>query len=64
MRTVIRGQIGETKGYIDNSGHRLIIRDSSGNMLGWYDKNMNRTFNKSGTCVGHGNILSFLLQDT
>lgn len=64
MRTIIRNDQNSTmRGFTEDIGNRIEIHDIQGKMLGWYDKNNDRTFNKSGANIGRGNQLMVLLTD-
>ena len=42
-------------------GARILAQDKSGKTLGWYDKNTNKTFDKSGSPVYVGDMTRALL---
>ncbi len=53
---------GNTIGYIKTeSDGKLKLTDKAGNTLGHYDPKSDRTTNKVGVVVGHGNLLTTLL---
>lgn len=61
MRTLLKSANGQIKGYLNEAGPRTFIYDPSGNVLGWYDKNTDKTYNKSNTVVAMGNQVMILL---
>jgi hypothetical protein len=63
MRTVIKGNRGETLGYLTEQEHRVIISDATNSTLGYYVKNQDKTFDHAGRFVGYGNQLTRLLKD-
>lgn len=64
MRNIIKSANGSTRGYLDEQGQRVYIRNSEGNTLGYYDKNTDQTYSVSGTCVGKGNQVMILLNQS
>lgn len=62
MRTIVKGSRGESIGYINEDSGRRTLFDSSGAMLGYYNKNTNKTFDRSGAVVGQGDQLTRLLR--
>ena len=65
MQTLIKDSRGNTRGYtIDNGYDHTELHNSSGKLLGYYSKHMDKTFSASGAYVGNGNQLSFLFQET
>jgi len=64
MRTTFKGSRGEPLGYInEDSSNRRTLFDNAGAMLGWYNANQNKTFNRQGQVVGTGDQLTRLLKD-
>lgn len=61
-RETIRDIKGHILGYIDHeAGGRLIARDPSGNLLGFYDKASDTTRDSAGNLLYQGNIVTLLL---
>lgn len=63
MKRLIKNASGETVGQIWEQGTRIFAQDTSGQTLGWYDKNTDKTFDKSGRPVYDGNMVTALLRD-
>lgn len=62
-KTVIKRGNGSVRGYIVESGDRKTATSSSGNILGWYLKSQNRTFDVYGKTIGVGEQLALLMED-
>ena len=63
MQKTVKGSRGETLGYITEHSDRRTIYDAAGAMLGYYNKNTDKTFDRSGAMVGNGDQLTRLLKD-
>jgi hypothetical protein len=63
MRTTIKGNRGQTLGYINEEINRRTLFDNAGAMLGWYNENQDKTFDRQGNFVGFGDQLTRLLRD-
>ena len=61
MKQTVKNASGETVGYLMEQGARIRAQDKSGKTLGWYDKNTNKTFDKSGSPVYVGDMTKALL---
>ena len=48
MKTAVKDANGRTLGYQVERGSQVIAEDASGAVIGRYDKNTNKTFDKSG----------------
>ena len=60
---LLKDKNGRTRGFLVEQIGRTVLRDPQGATLGWYDKNQNRTFDKSGRYVGNDNQLTILLEE-
>jgi hypothetical protein len=47
-------QDGSTRAQVNETSTRKTVTDSSGKTLGWYDRNTDKTFDRSGRVVGQG----------
>ncbi len=63
MRTIIKGNRGQPLGYINEEGNRRTLFDNAGAMLGWYNANQDKTFDRQNRMVGFGDQLTRLLRD-
>lgn len=55
---------GSVIGFVHDIGNRKEIRDRSGQLVAWYQKNMDKTFKRDGTFAGYGDqALRFLVAD-
>lgn len=61
MKQTIKNASGETVGYLVEQGARILAQDRSGKTLGWYDKNTDKTFDKSGSPLYSGDMTRALL---
>lgn len=61
MKQIIKNASGETVGQLVETGTRILAQDKSGKTLGWYDKNTEKTFDKSGCPLYSGNMTRALL---
>ena len=61
MRTEIKAANGKIRGYVIEFGGRKTLQTTTGKVLGWYTESMDSTFNASGSLLGRGNQLTFLL---
>jgi hypothetical protein len=48
MREIVKDASGKTVGYKVQQGSQTIVQDASGSTLGRFDKNVNKTVDKSG----------------
>ena len=62
MKTVLKTAGGSVKAYIIEEGDRKSILTPNGEVLGWYLKSQDKTFNRSGTMIGFGEQLQVLLK--
>ena len=62
MTKPILDRIGRVIGFIDDQPNRLQLRDRTGNVQGWYNKNDNKTYERSGNLFGFGDQLLRLLK--
>lgn len=62
MKQIIQNASGETVGYLMEQGTRILAQDKSGKTLGWYDKNTDKTFDKSGSPLYSGNMVRALFE--
>ena len=63
MKQPILNQSGKVKGFTNDIGNRVIIEDEQGKLLGFYEKNHDRTYNRSGAIMGKGNQIMILLEN-
>ncbi|MFP4096817.1 MAG: hypothetical protein ACLFUB_20205 [Cyclobacteriaceae bacterium] len=61
MTEYLKDKRGKIVGTIREQNGRLYIRDSRGQTLGTYDKDMNITKDRLGRTIGRGNLLAALL---
>ena len=61
MKTMVKDASGKTLGYKVERGSQVIVEDASGKMVGAYNKNVNKTVDKSGRAVYSGDQTSALL---
>ena len=61
MKQTIKNASGETVGQLVEQGARILAQDRSGKTLGWYDKNTDKTFDKSGSPLYSGDMTRALL---
>ena len=59
---VLLAPSGKPRGYINETSTRKFIHAPGGRMLGWYDKNQDRTFTSTGKPVGTGDQTAYLLE--
>jgi hypothetical protein len=60
MKTIVKDASGRTLGYKKTCGSQIIVEDASGKMLGAYNKNVNKTVDKSGKALYSGDQSSAL----
>ncbi len=60
---LIQAANGRTRGKLIETGNRIQITDPSGRLLGWYDENQDKTFDRSGRYIGPGDQTMSLLED-
>lgn len=54
---------GIVRGYVTESSSGIqTLKDSSGNTIGYYYPNTNKTTDQYGTVIGYGNWLGYLLK--
>jgi hypothetical protein len=63
MKEIVKNASGKPIGQIWEAGNRIYAQDTAGKTLGWYDKNTDKTFDKSGSPVYSGNMVRALLVD-
>ena len=61
MREIVKGARGQTIGYIMECGDRSNVTDEYGRNLGYYSKSQDKTFDRSGKCIGFGDLVRMLL---
>ena len=64
MKETIRDASGKTLGYKVQVGSRLVVQDASGATLGHFDKNVNKTVDKSGRVLYSGDQTSALVGES
>jgi hypothetical protein len=57
----IRDNGGNPIAFLEHQGHRVYLRDLGGNRLGWYDKDLDRTYDAAGNQVSYGDTLTRLI---
>ena len=57
----IRTKFGDPIGSFVTSSHQTAAHDKYGSYLGYYDSKTDQTYNKSGSPIADGNVLSTLL---
>ena len=62
MREMIKSASGKTLGYKFDTGNVVLLQDASGKSIGRFDKNTNKTFDKTGRAVYEGDQTSALLE--
>ncbi len=63
MKTPIKDTNGRTVGYLNERGSQVIAEDASGAVIGRYDGNTKKTFDKHGKPLYSGNMTSALIAD-
>lgn len=63
MKQPVKTASGKTIGYLMETGTRIIAQAVDGATLGWYDKNTDKTFDKSGSPLYSGNMVRALLTE-
>ena len=63
MREMIKSASGKTLGFKAEVGSRTVVQDASGATLGHYDKNQDKTFDKSGRALYSGDQTSALIEE-
>jgi hypothetical protein len=61
MKTAIKNANGTTIGYQVERGSQVIAEDASGAVIGRYDANTKKTFDKAGKPVYSGNMTAALI---
>lgn len=62
MREVVKDASGKTVGYKVQQGSQVIVQDASGATLGRFEKNVNKTVDKSGKVLYSGDQTSALFE--
>jgi hypothetical protein len=62
MKELVKNASGATIGQLVEQGTRILAQDKSGKTLGWFEKNSNKTFDKSGKPLYSGNMVSMLFE--
>lgn len=62
MKNLIKGASGQILGWTVDIGPRINLFGRDGNLLGWYDRNTDKTHDRSGNVVAFGNQVSMLLR--
>ena len=62
MKETIKSASGKTLGYKAQVGSRTVVQDASGKTLGHYEKNQDKTFDKSGRALYSGDQTSALIE--
>ena len=57
-REVLKDAHGKKLGEIEKQGNHLVLMAADGTRLGHYDEGTNTTYDKHGSKVGSGNLLS------
>jgi hypothetical protein len=63
MKTLVKNVSGETIGQLLETGSRILAQDRSGKTLGWFEKNSNKTFDKSGSPKYIGDMTRALIAE-
>jgi len=61
-RELVKDASGKTVGYKTPRGSQTLVQDASGNTLGRYDRNTNKTVDKSGKVRYSGDQTSALFE--
>jgi hypothetical protein len=62
VKETIKSAGGATLGYRVEQGARTLVQDSAGQTVGWFDRNTNKTFDKSGKPLYSGDMTVALLK--
>ena len=62
VKETIKSASGKTLGYKVQVGGRTVVQDASGATLGHYEKNQDKTFDKSGRALYSGDQTSALFE--
>jgi len=63
MKTAVKDANGRTLGYQVTRGSQVIAEDASGAVIGRYDGNTKKTFDKHGKPLYSGNMTSALIAE-
>ncbi len=63
MRNLIHNPYGKPLGFTEEIGNRINLSNPSGTLLGYYDKNTDKTYTNSGRQIAQGNQLGMLLSE-
>ena len=63
-RETVKDASGKTVGYKVQRGSQILVQDSSGSTLGRFDKNVNKTVDKSGKVLYSGDQTSALIEES
>jgi hypothetical protein len=62
MKETVKDASGRTVGYKVQRGSQTVVEDASGKTLGRFDKNVNKTVDKSGKVLYSGDQTSALFE--
>lgn len=63
MKMPVQDAGGKVIGYLLDNATRITAQDKSGQTLGWFDKNSEKTFDKSGKPLYSGDMTRALFRD-